>query len=130
MGHYSGRLHDCSASVAHLWACPEPRVNIWDGLIPVRADNATDLPGDQPAANGDAATPDADGIELSGFGALGTWRKCVRRTPLTAEEALKHLLLSVDVDKLYRCHPLLEKDGPKQRTSLIPANLCLEPCCS
>ena len=50
--------------------------------------------------------PDAHGVELSGFGALGTWRKRVRRAPLTAEEALKHLLLSVDVDKLYRCHPL------------------------
>ena len=42
-------------------------------------------------------------MELSGFGALGTWRKRVARTPLTAEEALKHLLLSVDVDILYRC---------------------------
>ena len=45
-------------------------------------------------------------MELSGFGALGTWRKKVARAPLTAEEALKHLLLSVDVDTLYRC-PLL-----------------------
>ena len=42
-------------------------------------------------------------MELSGFGALGTWRKRVSRAPLTAEEALKHLLLSVDVDTLYRC---------------------------
>ncbi len=42
-------------------------------------------------------------MELSGFGALGTWRKRVFRAPLTAEEALKHLLLSVDVDTLYRC---------------------------
>ena len=42
-------------------------------------------------------------MELSGFGALGTWRKRVARAPLTAEDALKHLLLSVDVDVLYRC---------------------------
>ena len=42
-------------------------------------------------------------MELSGFGALGTWRRKVKRAPLTAEEALKHLLLSVDVDTLYRC---------------------------
>ncbi len=42
-------------------------------------------------------------MELSGFGALGTWRKKVARAPLTAEEALKHLLLSVEVDTLYRC---------------------------
>ena len=58
--------------------------------------------GPHPAANG-AHTPEANGMELSGFGALGTWRKRVARAPLTAEEALKHLLLSVDVDTLYRC---------------------------
>ncbi len=59
-----------------------------------------------PMANG-AAAPEANGVELSGFGALGTWRKKVARAPLTAEEALKHLLLSVDVDTLYRCPFLL-----------------------
>ncbi|CAK0773220.1 hypothetical protein CVIRNUC_004042 [Coccomyxa viridis] len=58
--------------------------------------------GHHPVANGHAATPDANAVELSGFGALGIWRKRVRRAPLTAEEALKHLLLSVDVDTLYR----------------------------
>ena len=58
--------------------------------------------GPYPAADG-AHVPEANGAELSGFGALGTWRKRVSRAPLTAEEALKHLLLSVDVDTLYRC---------------------------
>lgn len=57
--------------------------------------------GAHPAAHG-AHGPEAGGAELSGFGALGTWRKRVARAPLTAEEALKHLLLSVDVDTLYR----------------------------
>ncbi|CAL5218701.1 g412 [Coccomyxa viridis] len=57
--------------------------------------------GPYPAADG-AHVPEANGAELSGFGALGTWRKRVSRAPLTAEEALKHLLLSVDVDTLYR----------------------------
>ena len=96
-----------------MHVCAQTWVIIWNGKMSVWADRAADLPGHHPVANGDAATPDANGIELSGFGALGTWRKRVRRAPLTAEEALKHLLLSVDVDKLYRCHPLPKEDGPK-----------------
>jgi len=83
------------------------------------------------AADG-GAIPEANGVELSGFGALGTWRRRVARAPLTAEEALKHLLLSVDVDKLYRCFhmlhtnrnssadshhcPCVEHDGPSMYT--------------
>lgn len=58
--------------------------------------------GPHSTANGTAA-PHANGVELSGFGALGAWRRRTARAPLTAEEGLKHLVLSVDVDTLYRC---------------------------
>ena len=42
-------------------------------------------------------------MELAGIGALGAWRRRVSRTTPTAEDALRHLLLTVDVDRLFRC---------------------------
>lgn len=41
-------------------------------------------------------------VELPGIGALGRWRRQVSRAAPTAESALRHLLLTVDVDRLYR----------------------------
>ena len=87
----------------------QPKLNIDNSKGPsgiANGDESTAGQGSHPAAGG-GATPEVKGVELSGFGALGTWRRRVARAPLTAEEALKHLLLSVDVDRLYRCFYVL-----------------------
>ncbi|EIE25950.1 IKI3-domain-containing protein [Coccomyxa subellipsoidea C-169] len=67
--------------------------------------NGTGEPG--AAAGGDQAAAGAgfangSGVELAGIGALGRWRRRVARAVPTAEDALRHLLLSVDVDRLFR----------------------------
>ncbi|BDA44195.1 Elongator complex protein 1 [Coccomyxa sp. Obi] len=59
-----------------------------------------------PAAGGEAATAaglaNGGGVELAGIGALGAWRRRVARAAPSAEDALRHLLLTVDVERLYR----------------------------
>ncbi|KAK9915662.1 hypothetical protein WJX75_002381 [Coccomyxa subellipsoidea] len=56
--------------------------------------------GDVPAAASGLAN--GGGVELAGIGALGAWRRRVSRATPTAEDALRHLLLTVDVDRLFR----------------------------
>lgn len=61
--------------------------------------------GDVPAAASGLAN--GGGVELAGIGALGAWRRRVSRATPTAEDALRHLLLTVDVDRLFRFSPHL-----------------------
>lgn len=53
------------------------------------------------------------GVELAGIGALGAWRRRVSRAAPSAEDALRHLLLTVDVERLYRCGLRLVADARK-----------------
>lgn len=86
------------------------------------------------AANG---LPNGHSTELAGQGALGAMRQRVARPPPTAEEALKHLLLTVDVERLYRqasggsahhpaaCKLLLHEDQVLQRCTKPFIGECL-----
>lgn len=70
----------------------------WGALMGGVGCGGSDAPSSD-AANG---LPNGHGAELAGQGALGEMRQRVARPPPTAEDALKHLLLTVDVERLYR----------------------------
>ena len=54
-----------------------------------------------PPASGNPAAREGP-MELQGAGALGVHRRAVPRAPPSAEDGMRHLLLTVDVERLYR----------------------------